>query len=429
MKLLSLSILLALLSLLIASCATSPAPTPTVEATPQAQDRPTSAPALAPSATPEPTAAPHTLTLWTDEQDKALALVESLAADFTDHSATPIRVVAYPPDSLRLAILGRALGSESAPDLIWADEDTLAGLVADGQLEPFGIPGDAGDALPALVTAASLDGKLWAAPITAQDGLLLLYNRRLRDSAPASSDELISAGRADGLVMAWDEPRWLLPWLYAFGGAPVGPDGTTVTLDTPEMLASLNLLRELYSGAPADIERYRAGQRAFGAGDVALAIDGDWALAEYQTLTDTLELGIAPLPPVPGGVRRAAPLLGGSFLMLRKGLSGVDLKQAHAFADFLRGGEIQLRLARELRRLPASQAVLASPVLRDDPLLGPMASLAVTAPGLVPTRAARCALFGIDVWLPSMLNERFEQEEIAQRMQGEAEACVTRDAP
>ncbi|MEI7772748.1 MAG: extracellular solute-binding protein, partial [Chloroflexales bacterium] len=159
---------------------------------------------------------------------------------------------------------------------------------------------------------------------------------------------------------------------------------------------------------------------------MAFAVDGDWALPEYRTLTDTLDLGIAPLPLIPATGRRALPLIGGSFLMLQRDLGGADLARAVAFAAFLAAPDAQARLARDLGRLPASRQALRDPALLADPALTAAATLAASAPGLPPTKAARCALLGVDTWLPSLLKDTLDQAKIASAMQQEAEACVTR---
>jgi ABC-type glycerol-3-phosphate transport system substrate-binding protein len=191
------------------------------------------------------------------------------------------------------------------------------------------------------------------------------------------------------------------------------------------MRSALGLLRELAVAAPKEVKTYRGGQRWFGAGEVAFAIDGDWALPEYRTLTATLDLGVAALPVIPATGRRALPLIGGSFLMIQRDLGGADLGRAAVFAAFLASPETQARLAHDLGRLPASKKALADPAVMSDPVLAAAAAQAAGAPGLPPTKAARCALFGINVWLPSLLKGTLDQAETATAMQQEAEACVT----
>lgn len=408
------------------ACAGPPAqPTPTAAPTaaPSATPPPPSATPPSPSATPPPTPQPRALRMWVGEDEPSLAAIRALVSAYQRDGGPAVRVVAKSPDTLRMSVAGLALTGEEPPDLIWADGETLAGLLADGQLRPAP---DVGDPLPGLLEDVSAAGERWGVPLTARGFLLLLYNRKIAAGPPATSDELIVRSRAGGagLVMSWAEPRWLLPWLNGFGGAVVGPDGAP-SLDTPAMRSALGLLRELAVAGPSVVQTYRGGQRWFGQGEVAFAVDGDWALPEYRTLTDTLDLGIAPLPVVPATGRRALPPVSGSFLMFWRDLGGAELARAEAFAAFLAQPATQARLAGDLGRLPASRQALGDAKITD-PALSAAATMAAAAPGLPPTRAARCALFGIDVWLPSLLQGRLDQAETAANMQGEAEACVTR---
>lgn len=405
---------------LAAACAAPPAPVSEIPtATPTEAPSPTVRPTLSPTPTIRP------LRLWVAESDAATAAVRLLVADYAASSGVAIELSAKAPDILRMSVDSVTLTGDPPPDMIWADQEALAGLLADGQLQPAPT---LGDPLPGLLTDATADGKLWGVPLTAQGELLLLYNRKTTAIPPTTSDEMITRSRegSAGLVMAWDEPRWLLPWLYGFGGAPTsGPNGLP-TLDTPEMRNALGLLRELAVASPTVVKSYQGGQRWFGAGEVAFAVDGDWALPTYRTLTTTLDLGIAPLPVIPATGRRALPMIAGSFLMFQRDLGGADLDRATAFATFLVSPQTQLRLVHDLGRLPVNQKALSDSAVRADPALAAAAAQAISAPGLPPTKAARCALFGIDTWLPSVLKGTLDQAQTATAMQQEAEACVTR---
>lgn len=421
-----------LLSLLSACAAPPPAATPaalvpsaTATAAPAAS--PTPRPTAPP---PSPTPAPEPLTIWVAEEGPALEAVERFLGEAA--GTTPVRVLPRPADTLRLSLATDRLLGEPPPDLIWADGQTLAGLLADGQIQPIGPASAAGEALPALRTGAVSEGKLWGMPITAQTTLLLLYNRELIAEPPRTSDALIAQARAAtspeqaGLVQNWVEASWLLPWLYALGGAPTDAAGERPTLDTPAMEDALDLLRALYDAAPDNGDAYRRGQRLFAQGYAALTIDGDWSLEQYRAVSDTLTLGIAPLPAVSATGRPAAPLLGGSYLMLQRDLAGERLDQARAIVAALSIPPAQLQLARELGRLPALRPALGD-LETDDPALLAARAQVTRSPGLPPTLAARCAVYGINVWLRSRLSDQTDSAETATNMQREAEACVTRE--
>lgn len=405
----------------------APAETPTgVVQAPSTTPRPTRLPPTPAPASPTPE--PVTFTLWVAENEAGLAFASALAAEFSAAGDVPVEVVAREPDTLRLSLAAAALAGDPPPDLIWADQNALVGLVAEAQLQPLAVEADV---LPALRVAVTYADGMYGAPIAADGALLLYYNRALVAVPPATSDALIVQSRAAvtaataGLVMFWDDVRWLLPWLYAFGGNLAGGDGAQPTLDTPEMAQTLTLMRELYSAAPREGDAYVPGQRRFAAGAAAFAVDGDWALPRYRAVSDTLDLGIAPLPRVPATGRAAAPVLNGSYLMLHRDVAAADVAAAEAFSAFVQSASIQERIAAELGRLPAVRAALTSPAVREDPALAAAAALAEDAPAIAPTVVTRCALFGISVWLPSTLDGRTDLAEAPLRMQREAEACVT----
>ncbi len=429
---------LLLILILLAGCSALPPPTPSPSqpvASAPTVVRPTSGstatlPRPSPSPPPSPTPTPPPLTLWVAEEGPALDLVGALVAEFSQRSAIAIELRPRPPDGLRLSLATAALQGEGPPDLLWGDQEALAGLLGDGYLQP--VPDEAlpAETLPALLTAARSAGHYWGVPVSASGALLLLYNRALVTSPPTTSDALIAQARAAespevaGMVQAWNEARWLLPWLYAFGGAPTSADGQTITLDTPAMTATLNLMRELYGSTSEGGRSYDRGQRLLTQGYAALAIDGDWALPGYRSFSQTLDLGVAPLPVVPATGRPAAPTLGGSYLMFGQGLSAEERSTALAFAALLNTPATQTRLAVELGRLPATRSALAALPATADPALLAAAALAPDAPGLPPTTAARCALWGIDVWLPNLLKGTLNPAETPATMQREAEQCL-----
>lgn len=419
--------LLALLAVALALVACEGVPSPAPAASPTRAAAQPSPPAFPPSPSPTPT--PRPLALWVAEEGPALDGVRVLARDFSAETGAPLEVVARPADGLRLSLATAALAGDPLPELFWGDQELLAGLLADGQVQPPEISAPE-DTLPALRTAATADGRLWGVPLAARHSLLLFHNRALAPEAPDTSDALIvrsraaATGEVAGLVMAWDEARWLLPWLYAFGGEPLDPDGQRIRLDTPEMVAALGLLRELYVAAPGGDASYRRGQRLFAQGYAAFAIDGDWMLPGYRQMSNTLDLGIAPLPVIPATGRPAPGLLGGTYLLFQRDLSGDGLARARAFATWLLEPATQARIPAVLGRLPARAGALEATEVASDPLLAAIAAGAASAPGLPPTPAARCLLSAIDGWLPRLLDGAINQAEAAAAMQAEAEKCL-----
>jgi maltose-binding protein MalE len=417
----------------LAACSLPPA----LSSTPAAEAPPEATSAVAPPLirTPVPRrlpSRPDGLLLWTTEQGNGLELVQQIAQDAGMRAGVAITVVPKESAALRLSLLTAASITEPLPDMIWGNQDDLADLLVDGQLQPVTLPGSAETYLPAGLASATADGKIWGQPLTLQGFLLLFYNKGLVQQVPATSDELIVQSRAAnvegraGLVMGWNEAPWLLAWLNGFGGSPVSADGTQPTLNTPQMESALNVLKELIAAAPPQESDYGRSQRLFAAGQVAYAMDGDWALPGYRAPGNNLDVGIAPLPRVPATNRSAGSVAGGSYLMFYREIDPNRLTQVQTIASYMAETDVQVRLATSLGRLPATRAALSAPALANEPVLAAAAAQAESASGLPPTRAARCALRAIDEQLPPLLAGRIDQAESLSAMQRSAEACVGR---
>ncbi len=420
----------------------SAAPT---ETSPTARPSPVAAeetPTASPTASPTPTPEPQRLTLWTSAQGDELQLISKLTREAGQQADMVIEVVALTETALRVELLAADLAGGPLPDVIWGSQDDLAELLLDEQLQPIDMP-NANDFLPALVAGATLDTQVWGVPLAARNPLLLLYNRALVQQPPDTTDALIVASRAFvtesepdaaedaryGLVSAWNEARWFVPWLNGFNGRLTTPDGTRPLLDTPEMVAALNLLRELYAAAPPEQQQYSEAQAIFAAGQAAFAIEGAWAIDMYRQVDQpdaALDLALAPLPQVPATGQTAAPLLSGSYLMWHRDLPADKRDSAQFLADYLTTPEVQERLVERLGVLPALRETLTAAVVADNEVLAVAAAQAEAAAPLPPTRAARCALHAIDMHIPLLLDKETEQdsEETASAMQQTAEQCL-----
>jgi ABC-type glycerol-3-phosphate transport system substrate-binding protein len=345
------------------------------------------------------------------------------------------------PDDVEIAVVGKsasglvtdlrsdALAGLPPPDLVWSSTEDLGFLQREGMLQPADDGLDADAFLPAAIDGATLDGQRWGTPLAAQGALLLLYNRAVVEQPARTTDELITQSRAKaggeryGLVAGWAEPRWLLAWLAGFGGAAVGPDGAP-TLDTPQMVSALNLLKELRVAGPPAPSTYEAGVRLFRQSRAAFAIDGDWSLDHYRAYSDTLALGIAAMPLVPATGRAAVGPLSGVYLMYGRSLEGARREQALALGAALAQPPAQARIVRDLGQLPALRVALSDPAVAADPALAAAAAQADRALGLPPTVALHCAWRAIGAELAPVLMGEQAPADAARAMQASADACV-----
>jgi ABC-type glycerol-3-phosphate transport system substrate-binding protein len=370
------------------------------------------------------------LTVWAAGDEARRDALARLLSEAAAAANVPIRIRSSTPDAMIARLRVDQIDGRPPPDVIWGDGNDLAILRTMGLIQAVRSTPAAEGTLPAVVVGATADDQQWGVPVGAQGFLLLLYNRKLVEYPPRTIDALIAAARTNtgggrfGLVAGWTEARWFALWLDITGGAMLDADGMPA-LDAPAVVSALELLRALRRYGPTPPSTYDEGARLFRRGRVALAIDGDWALESYRGLTDTLELGIAPLPLANRGVPAAAPLTG-VYLMYGAALDGQRLAQAETLAATLREPVWQARIARDLSMLPASIPALNDPAVTDDPALAAAATYAGNAPGIPPTRPIRCAWDAIEVELPPFLLGRRTAAETATAMQRRAMACVER---
>jgi arabinogalactan oligomer/maltooligosaccharide transport system substrate-binding protein len=420
--------------LLLAACGQSgavpptPAPAPTVAPTTLATPLPS--PTAPPTATPPPTPtpAPEPLTMWVAADEAHRDALTRLLTDAAAGTGVPVRIMSGSPDAMIARLRVDQLDGRPPPDLIWGNGNDLAILRTMGLIQATRRMASPNDTLPAVITGATADGQQWGEPVAAQGFLLLLYNRKLVEYPPRTVDSLIATARAAtggnrvGLVAGWTEARWFALWLDMSGGTMLDADGMP-QLDTPAVIAALDLLRTVRRYGPTPPSTYDEGARLFRRGGAALAIDGDWALESYRGLTETLELGIAPLPLTSRGTPATAPLTG-VYLMYGAALDASRLAQAEALAQTLREPAWQARIARDTGMLPASIAALSDPAVTDDPALAAAAQYARNAPGIPPDRPIRCAWDAIEAALSPFLLGKRTAAETASAMQQRADACA-----
>ncbi len=378
------------------------------------------------SATPEPYTGP--LRVWvvsSEEQREPLLTILNAAAS---QAGIAVTLIPTSPDSLTMSTVAGASMQFEMPELIWGNEDDLFILQRAGLIQPADDGLDDNLFLPATLSSARLEGQRWGTPLAARGALFLLYNRKLLTTAPSTSDELIvrareaTTGDQFGIVSAWVEGRWLEPWLRGVGSSSLSAG--TLNLDTPAMVQALDLLKELRQSGPPPPSTYSEGSRLFREGKVAFAIDGDWSLARYRSYTETLDLGIAPLPRFSATGQPAVGPLGGLYLMQSAGLNAAMQVQARRLAGSLTSEAMQLRFAKELGWLPSQRNLLQSPAISNDPALSVAARYAELAPGIPPLAQMRCAWSVSDIILPYLFLDEMDSQQTARRMQQQAETCM-----
>jgi arabinogalactan oligomer / maltooligosaccharide transport system substrate-binding protein len=308
------------------------------------------------------------------------------------HAFSPLETAALnavlaerrPPVEATLLVFSRAQhivrdalrAGDDCPDLIRLDATWLPGLARAGYLEP--VPSDLAtpEFMPPALNLASDRGTAYGLPQSV-DGLALLYVRERVAAAgaawpPHTLGQLMAAARSlthtrqYGLAARVDG-YWFLAFLRASGGDILDPDRGSLGVDAPAAAAALTDFAALFgpSGiAPPPLppgDEGPATARRFRAGQVAIAVDGPWAVADLRA--DHQDLAVVPFPLDPAG-RAAAPLGGHVYAVPR---CARDPAGAWQLALELTAPALQTRWARQLGVVPSTSAALAAadPFTRD----------------------------------------------------------------
>jgi multiple sugar transport system substrate-binding protein len=212
--------------------------------------------------------------------------------------------------------LQTSLAGGAPPDVFYIDSFKLPDFVAANAIAPTGDQlEDSDDFYPNLRDAFTLDGQLYCPPKDFST-LALQYNEDMFDAAgldyPTADwtwDDLRNAAEAlttddvYGMVLSADMARWIA-FLYQAGGSITNDDFTAMTLDTPEAQEAMDfyvgLVQDGFAAQPADLDSGWPGE-AFGKGQAAMAMEGNWIISYLNDQFPDLNYGVAELPAGPGG--------------------------------------------------------------------------------------------------------------------------------
>jgi arabinogalactan oligomer / maltooligosaccharide transport system substrate-binding protein len=446
----SLVVLFVVAGMLLAACGGAATPAPTQPPAAAPTQAPAAAPTQPPAATAAPkpteppaaTAAPEAvkLTLWTKEGGNQLDLAKAVIADCakTDGSYT-VEVQNYDVENLRQNFQTSALAG-SGPDLLWTVNDhagpfTTAGLI--DSVDNIGI--DLKQFVPGALEPVALNGEHWGIPLSYGNNLMLLYNKKLIEKAPADTAELIKMAQdfqaknkgSVGFAFNQGEPFWLVPWLGGFGGKVFGEDGKTPTLNTPEMVKALQLVADFKSKdkiMPQECD-YACADSLFKDGKAAMIINGDWSLGDYTgstanvTATKNIDLGTAPFPKITGA-DYPKPYTAGTYLMFPKGQADDKRAAALKLTQCLISDPVQLKWLKEQKRLPSVQKLFDDPSIKSDPILAGSAADLLNGTGMPAATEMRCNWDAMKPNLQEVLAGKMTAEDAAAAMQTAAEKCV-----
>jgi multiple sugar transport system substrate-binding protein len=234
-------------------------------------------------------------------------------------------------------------------DVVWTAE-----FAAKGWLQPLTgkLAIDTNGLLPATVKTATYNGKLYAAPVSS-DGGLLYYRKDLVKTPPKTWAEMMSdckiakkkgigcyAGqftKYEGLTVNAAEA------INTAGGTIVGKDGTTPTVDSPEAAKGLDNLVSAYKDGNIPKEaitfQEEQGRQAFEAGKLLFLRNWPYVYNLAKTDGSSKVKNTFDIAPLPGMNGPGASSLGGHNAAIS--VYSDHKATASDFLKYLNGAEFQ----------------------------------------------------------------------------------------
>jgi arabinogalactan oligomer/maltooligosaccharide transport system substrate-binding protein len=337
------------------------------------------APALvAQTVTPDQIAALKTTTvlLWTKEgeADQALQYVQYLADTFSrTYPRISFEVVNKNVEVLREDFQTASLAG-TPPDLLWTVSDHAGPFTTAKLIQPVDTLFPLINYVTSAVNAVKLGGKTWGVPISNGNHLMLMYNKKLIAKPPATTNELFALidklpSSVYPLAYNQTEPFWLVPWLGGYKGAVFAADGKTPTLNTPAMISTLTLLKQMKDkGLVPPESDYNGAETLFKEGKAAMLINGDWSLVGYRDAMGD-DFAVARIPMVSATSTWPAPYTSGAFFMIPTDTTGTKLTAVRGFVQFATSRSMQVEMIKRLSRLPALKTALTDEDLTSNVLL------------------------------------------------------------
>ncbi len=325
---------------------------------------------------------PNTIRIWTveGESDGAYQFVDSVAQEWAKANNMEVIVQNYSVEDMRESFQTASLAGGGA-QLLWTVNDHIGPFVKGNLIMSMDeLPGiNVKDFVDSAMEAATLPGtnKYYAIPVSYGNHLMLMYHKDLVPNPPKTTDELITiakkltGGERYGLVFNQTEPFWLVPWLGGFGGKVFADDGVTPTLNTPQMVATLQFLRDLkfvHNILPKESD-YAGADTMFKEKKAAMIINGDWIMMDYAQQFGE-GLGVARIPMVSATGLWPRPYTSGKYLMVSAAMRNEPekLQKIISLMQHFTSVQNQVKLVAELIRLPGLKKVMEQPKLIEDPL-------------------------------------------------------------
>ncbi|WP_329024649.1 MULTISPECIES: extracellular solute-binding protein [unclassified Streptomyces] len=318
------------------------------------------------------------------------------------HPKVDVKYVNVPFGDAQNKFKNAAQAGSGAPDVIRSEVAWTPEFADLGYLAPLdGTPAlqKQDDFLKQAAASTKYNGKTYAVPQVI-DSMGIFYNKKIFKEAgvkvPTTIDELKTVSKKiksktgkTGFYLRGDDAYWFLSFLYGEGGDMVSAPDKTVTIDDAAGVKAMKVVKDLVDSGAAKTDAtdgWDNMQASFKDGDVAMMINGPWAVADTYTgkeFKDKANLGVAPVPA--GSVAQGAPQ-GGHNLAVYAGSKNLDA--SYAFVDYMTSVDTQAQVTKELNLLPTRTSAYAKEDVVNNEIVGffkPVVESAVERPWIPET--------------------------------------------
>ena len=350
---------------------------------------------------------PVTITFWEQEGADVDVFIDQQIADFQAANPTiTVERTHYENEALRDQFQTASLAN-AAPDVVRVPNDFAGPFSTLDIVAPmdklFGKEFLV-QFLPGSLDPVMVGGRFWGIPDNYGNHLMLIYNKSLLPTPPATFEELIdlslklTTNDVRGFAYNLNEPFWGAGFYGAFGGWPLDANENP-QFNNQAFINYLTFVAKLKTDGvvPAECD-YNCADTLMKDGKAAMIINGDWSLGDYtKALGD--KMGVAPVPPING--RPFTEMTAGKYFMVAKPVLDDPARKDAVirFITYMTSANVQKFWLDEFKRLPSNAEVAKDPSIASDPVLaGSMAALA-NGRGQPAAPQMRCAW---DAWRPNL---------------------------
>jgi maltose-binding protein MalE len=324
---------------------------------------------------------PVDLVLWARESDTA-DLLSMWFETWADENApgSTLQVVTFQPDDLS----SQLLTAYELPDIIVDVAEPLASYASASLLMSLDGVVNTSQYDSAAIRAAQVNGTTYGIPLYSGGHTLMVINTSLV-GVPSTFDDVIATAQqfngtgTNGLLFPINDPTFMLPFAFGFGGAVMDSSGN-FTLNDAAWVSAFELMQRLAAVVPQNCDR-DCTDNSLANGETAIAITDDIGVASLIISGLEDNLAVIPFPTLSNG-QSPRTFIENEYASITVNATDAKFSAALAFLNWVTTDSTAVtEAAVDYGRLPSATSLQSAPAVTGEPLLS--ASLAVYRNGVM----------------------------------------------